>query len=311
MKVLITTSSFGKFDSKPLDKLKDCGLEVVLNPYGCALSHDQALELYADGVVGVVAGTEPIDKQVIDNAPDLKVISRCGVGLDSVDLSAAESRGVSVYKSMGFIPDAVAELTLGLILNALRNIGLSDRNMRQKVWKKSMGSLLKGKTLGILGLGHIGRRLVELCSAFGVKVLAFDAQQDTDFAGKYDVVYKDLEGVLSQSDIVSLHLPLLKELKGLIDKDKLALMQKHSILINTSRAALIDEQGLEQAIREKTIAGAALDVFEEEPYSGSLIQYDNVILTPHIGSYAKESRAAMESEAVDNLIQGLKEKDVL
>ncbi len=309
MKILITTSSFGSYDNTPLNKLKEEGFELVTNPFGRTLSMHDALKLYTADIDGVIAGTENITSEVIDSAKNLKVISRCGIGLDNVDMETAMTRKIKVFNTPEPVVDAVAELTLGLILCALRNVALNDRNIRNGIWNKAMGSLLKEKTLGIVGLGNIGKRLTELVRPFGLRVLAYDKKIDNDFAVKSGVKYTDLEALLSESDIVSLHLPLTDETKGMFNRDRISSMKPGALLINTSRAAVIDEDALVDALKHKKIKGAALDVFEKEPYNGPLTKLNNVILTPHIGSYAKEARIRMEIEAAKNLITGLTEKE--
>lgn len=306
MKILITTSSFGKYNSKPLDKLRSAGLEIIMNPFGHTLSEEEALKLYTSDIDGVIAGVENITEAVILKAKSLKVISRCGIGLDNIDAKAAALHNIKVLNTPEPVIDPVAELTIGFILCCLRNIISTDNNMHRGVWDKPDGLLLKGKIVGIVGLGNIGKRVVELASAFKPRFLAYDNKKDTAFAKKYKVVFKDLETLLSESDIVSLHLPLTEETKCLLHEDNLRLMKPSAFLINTSRAQIIDENALIGALTQKKIAGAALDVFEKEPYAGPLTGLKNIILTPHIGSYAKEARSKMEIEAVENLIKGLR-----
>ncbi|MFH0840013.1 MAG: phosphoglycerate dehydrogenase [Candidatus Omnitrophota bacterium] len=305
MKILITTSSFGKYDRIPLDKLRSAGLEIIMNPFGHTLSKEEALELYTPDIEGVIAGVENITEEMILRAKNLKVISRCGIGLDNIDAKAAKLRNIRVLNTPEPVIDAVAELTLCFILCCLRNVPAADNNMHRSVWDKPTGLLLKGKILGIVGLGNIGKRVVELTGAFKPQFLAYDKKKDTAFAKKYNVIFKNLETLLSESDIVSLHLPLTEETKRLLNAGNLSLMKLSAFLINTSRAQIIDENALIGALTRKQIAGAALDVFEKEPYAGPLTGLSNVILTPHIGSYTKEARSEMELQAVDNLIKAL------
>jgi D-3-phosphoglycerate dehydrogenase len=179
--------------------------------------------------------------------------------------------------------------------------------MKAGKWKKNMGFLLSGKTLGIIGLGTIGKELVRIASGFGFHILAFDEQEDELFAKDNDVTYCELENLLKSSDIVTIHLNLSDQTKLLIDKEKVKLMKPEAILINTSRGEIIDENALYEALINSWIGGAGLDVFENEPYTGPLTKLDNVVLTPHIGAYAKEIRIKMEVEAAENLIRGLNE----
>ncbi len=306
MKVLISTSSFGKYDDSPLRRLNREKFDIIINPYGRSLSEEESCDLYSPEISGVIAGTEKITGVLLNKAKNLRVISRCGIGLDNIDLESVRKYKIRVFNTPGPVVDAVAELTLGLILNCLRNITFADKNVCRNIWNKDMGFLLKDKKLGIVGLGNIGKRVVELCSVFRVKVFAYDQNTDQKFANKYGIDYVALDVLLSKSDIVSIHLPLTGKTRYLFDHETLNRMKKNSFLINTSRGGIIDENALVKVLGQQKIAGAALDVFEKEPYQGPLSELENVILTPHIGSYARESRIKMEIQAADNLIKGLK-----
>jgi len=307
-KILITTSSFGKYDTSPIERLEHEGFDVKVNPYKRKLTHKEALELYTPGVSGVIAGTEDLTEDIINQAKDLKVISRLGIGLDNVDLKTAKKNSIKVFNTPNPVIDAVAELTLALIMASLRNIATAHTNIKKDVWKKEMGFILSGKTIGIIGLGNIGKRLVELLKGFTLQILAYDKILDKSFAKKHGIKYTNLDSLLKESDIITVHLPLNSDTRRILNSEKLSLIKSTSIIVNTSRASLLDEKELFKLLREKRITGAALDVFGEEPYKGPLRELDNVVLTPHIGSYAKESRIRMENEAVENLIKGLKGK---
>lgn len=306
MKVLVTLSSFAQYSDEPLRKLREAGLTVVENPYKRKLSLNESLELYEADVAGAVAGTETINAQVMDRAKSLKVISRCGSGTDGIDLAAAKVKGITVYRTSIAAGDAVSELTVGLILSCLRFILLADRKIRQGEWVKPMGYLLKNKTVGIVGMGNIGKRTVELLSAFGVNFLAHDLKTDKEFGAKFNIKFIGLEELMKSADIVCLHLALNENTRGLIDKKLIGSMKQGAILINTCRGEILDEDALYNSLKNKSIAGAGLDVFSQEPYNGRLCGLDNVVLTSHIGSYAREIRVLMENEAVDNLVKALK-----
>jgi len=306
MKVLVTLSSFAQYSDEPLKKLKAAGLTVGENPYQRKLSVTESLQLYQPDIAGVIAGTETINREVLEQAKALKVISRCGSGIDNVDLDAAKEKGIAVYRTSIATGDAVSELTVGLILACLRFIGLADRKIRANEWVKPMGYLLKNKTVGIVGLGAIGKRTVELLSAFGVNFLAHDLKADDAFGAKYAIKFTGLNELMKSADIVCLHLALNEHTRGLIGKKLIAAMKKDAILVNTCRGEVLDEAALYDSLKNKSIAGAGLDVFAQEPYQGRLCELDNVILTSHIGSYAREIRILMENEAVDNLIKALK-----
>lgn len=302
-RVFISTSSFAQYDASPLKLLKDAGVDVGVNPYGRKLTPDECLSLYKD-IDGLIAGTEVLTAGVLRSARKLKVVSRCGAGTDSIDIEAARELGITVFTTADAPTQAVAELTIGLMLDLLRGISREDRSIRVGVWPKNMGNLLSGKTLGILGLGRIGRRVVGLTQPFNLKYIAWDISPDRQFAAKYSIEFIGLDELLVKADIVTIHLPYTSELKGIIGGRELNLMKAGAFLVNTARGGLVDEAALYDALKERKIAGAALDVFEQEPYSGSLTELDNIILTSHIGSYAREARVEMEIQAVKNLLQG-------
>lgn len=299
--VAISTSSFGVHDRAPLATLERAGFEARLNPHGRRLTKDETREILA-GAVGLVAGTETLDREVLESAPELRVISRCGSGLDSVDLVAAQAAGIPVLSTPGAPVAAVAELTLAGILDLLRQVSAADRRVRAGEWQKPMGRLLAGKRIGIVGLGRVGRRLVELLAPFEPTLLAHDPAPDNELAERHDIAYRELDEVLSEADIVTLHLPYSPATHHLLDRRRLALMRPGALLVNAARGGLVDESALYDSLERGHLGGAYLDVFEREPYDGPLLGLGNVILTPHIGSYAVETRVAMETEAVANLL---------
>lgn len=303
LKIAITTSSFGESDIRPLQLLRDSGFEVILNPYGRKLDQKEFIELTRDAI-SIIAGTETLDSKILAELPALKVISRCGVGMDNVDLKATERLGIKVYNTPDAPVIAVAELTIGLILTLLRKITLMDREIRSGLWKKRMGSLLSGKQVGIIGFGRIGRKIAELLMTMEAGVFFADpnvTEREADIFPRME--FKEL---LKSSDITSLHLSNSKENYRLLGQKEFSLMKKGAFLINCSRGGMVDEDALYLALKDGKLAGAAIDVFEHEPYIGPLKELDNVILTPHIGSYAKEVRVEMEMQAVKNLLEGLK-----
>ena len=298
MKVAITTSSFAKDSSEPLDMLKSRGIEYVLNPHGRALSEDEAIEVLA-GCAGVAAGTEPLTERVFAALPELKVVSRCGVGMDNVDLVAAKARGIVVKNTPDGPTRAVAELTLGLAISLLREIPAMDRDIRAGIWKKRMGGLLENKKVGVIGLGRIGRATANLFQALGAQIAYSDPIVDSP-----DFARKELGSLLAWADIITVHAPPAKD-GFLLSAERLALMRPGAWLINAARGGIVDETALAELLSRKKLAGAALDVFAQEPYTGPLTGLNNVILTPHIGSYAKEARIRMEIDTIANLLDGL------
>lgn len=298
MKVAITTSSFAKDSREPLAMLEARGIEYVLNPYGRALTEDEAITVLA-GCAGVAAGTEPLTERVFAALPELKAVSRCGVGMDNVDLVAAKARGIVVKNTPDGPTRAVAELTLGFALALLRDIPAMDRDIRAGVWKKRMGGLLEEKRVGIIGLGRIGLCTAKLFQALGAQIAYSDPVTDNPAFER-----KNLEALLAWAEIITVHAPPAKD-GFLLSAQRLGLMRQGAWLINAARGGIVDEAALAELLQQKHLAGAALDVFGQEPYSGPLTTLDNVILTPHIGSYAKEARIRMEIDTIANLLDGL------
>jgi D-3-phosphoglycerate dehydrogenase len=304
MKVLVSTSTFCEFNSSPLEKLRACGFDVLLNPYGRRLQPEQSIELI-QGVHGMIAGTELLDGKILRRANSLRAISRCGVGTDNVDLAAAGELGIQVLSTPGAPTEAVAELTLGLMIALTRRVVEADRLIRSDRWKPLMGSLLERKTLGVVGLGRIGKRLVQLVQPLRMQILAHEPFPEDAFVSQYQLRVVPLKELLAQADVVSLHVPLTVETRHLINRETLSLMKPTALLINTCRGDAVDEYALLDALNAHALAGAALDVYNEEPYQGSLRESEKVIMTAHMGSYAKEARIQMELEAAENLIEAL------
>jgi D-3-phosphoglycerate dehydrogenase len=306
---MFTTSSFDLAHFSDRAAVEEAGFDVVLNPYGKRLTESQIAELLQDDVVGIVAGLEPLTAAVLGGAKSLKIIARCGIGLDNVDLAAAAARGISVFSTPDAPTRSVAELTLAHILSAARRITECDRAIRQGKWQPLMGSLLSRQTVGIVGFGRIGKTVARLLRAFEPRVLACDAApvRDTDTA----VQMVSFETLLRESDIVTLHVPYDKTTHHLIDERALSSMKAGALLVNVSRGGLVDEAALLAALQAGHLSGAAIDCFEVEPYTGSLLSSDRVQMTAHMGSYAREARALQEREACDALVRGLKQHGLL
>lgn len=302
-KLLFTTSSFDLENFAERTVVEAAGFELILNPFGKRLTESQAVELLDDQVVGMVAGIEPLTESVLRGARSLKVISRCGIGLDNVDLKAAKELGISVFNTPDAPTRSVAELTLAHIMSLVRRISESDRAIRMGKWQAMMGSLFTKQTVGVIGFGRIGRMVTQLLRALDARVLVHDEMAPAPEQGVEPV---SLEVLLRDSDIVTLHIPYSSSTHHLINAERLALMKPSALLVNMARGGLIDETALFAALQEKRLAGAALDCFEAEPYSGSLISCESVQMTAHMGSYAREARSMMEQEACVNLVGGLR-----
>ncbi len=302
--VAISTGSFGKESPRPLELLRAAGFEVRPNAAGRTLTSDEAKE-HLQGVVGLVAGTEKLTREVLAANPQLRCISRVGVGIDGVDLAAAKELGITVVNTPEAHVDAVAELTLAGLFAALRHIPRSDASIRGGAFEKPMGRLLGGKSVGFIGFGRVARALAKLLAPFEGERWAYDPQQDPAAAKAHGVRYGSLDEVLAASDIISLHLSYSKAAHNLIGASELAKMKDEAILVNTARGGLVDEAALLAHLQSKPKATAYLDCFEKEPYQGPLAQAKNIVLTAHIGSYAREARIRMEVEAVENLLANL------
>ena len=302
--VAVSTSTFARFDSEPVDRLSAAGYEVRLNPHGRQLERAETIALL-DGAVGLIAGTEELDREVLLAAADLRAIARCGSGVDNVDRETAAERGITVDSTPEPPAEAVAELTLAGILGLLRHVPAADRAMRQGEWRKPMGSLLRGRTIGLVGLGRVGKRLVELLMPFVCPILATDPVPDDWFAERHGIRFVELERLLAEADVVSLHLAPPRGSATLLDAQRLAMLKPGAILVNTARGGLVDETALYELLSGGKLAGAFLDVFAEEPYFGPLRELPRVLMTPHIGSYAAETRARMEEAAVELLLAAL------
>ena len=301
-KLVISTSSFDVDNNSCLRNLVNSGMHIVGNSYKRKLTEDEIIELLGEDTVGMIAGIEPLTERVFASAKSLRVLSRCGAGLDSVDLAAAKIRDISVFNTPEAPAQAVAELTMGLMLAALRRICQTDRLLRVNEWPRVQGQLLAAQIVGIIGLGHIGRRVARLCQAFDARVIAYDPYIDPTSHGVESV---SLEKLITEANVISLHLPYGADTHHLLDAKTFARMKPGTIIINSARGGIVDETALDEALISGHLGMAALDVFEQEPYHGPLIGNDKAILTSHIGSLARESRKRMEIEAAENLLEGL------
>ncbi len=258
-KVLITTSSFNLGNFAQAKSLHDAGISIEVNPHGRRLSEDEVADLVATDVIAILAGLEPLTDRVLSNAKSLRVIARCGTGLDSVDLQAASRLGIDVFNTPDAPTQAVAELTIAHMLNSLRHISTTDSNMRSGKWTPTMGSLLATKTVGLIGVGRIGSAVAKLAQAFGSRVIGFDPV----VSSHNSVEMLSLDEVLTQADIVSLHVPINDQTHHIVNASAISRMKPGSIVVNVSRGGLIDESALHDALKSQHLSGAALDCFED------------------------------------------------
>ncbi len=287
--------------------LEENGLKISYEP---EITPEQIKEKIGEFNIVIVRSRTKLTKEMIENANNCKIIARVGVGLDNIDLDAAKAKNIRVINAVEGAMNAVAEQVLGLMLSLARNIARADREIRKGNWlkKELMGSELKGKYLGIVGLGNIGKRLGRLARAFNMNIIGYDVVPiDEEFSKEVGLMKSDLDTLLQSSDYVSLHVPLLDSTYHLINAEKLSTMKKTACVINTSRGGVIDEKALYDALKNGNLGGAALDVFEKEPATDNpLTTLPNVILTPHIGAQTKEAQSLAANVIAEKIIQILR-----
>jgi len=297
-KILIGPSSFAQKDNSPIEVLEKENYVVVNNPFGRKLTKDELLELLDSEVVGLIAGLETLDRVVLSQS-NLKCISRVGAGMSNIDLDAAKELGIVVLNTPDAPTQSVAELTIGALLNLLRMIPQMNSDLHDGKWNKKIGFKLEGKICLIIGYGRIGQRVARILKAFGAEIIIFDPfMQNDNLIKKID----NLEEALGLADIISLH---NSGDQCILGSNEFSKLKSNVILLNASRGNAIHEPSLISALDNNKILGAWLDTFSEEPYKGLLINYSNVLLTPHVGSYTLECRKSMEMEAVNNLLSNI------
>ncbi len=283
--------------------VQDNGFELSKNEHGRKITTAELAEDIGDAEV-LIAGTEKITEEVLQNAPKLKLISRVGIGLDGIDFDLCKKYGIRVAYTPDAPTMAVAELCVGMIIDLARKITETNNNLKQAgAWKRHMGTLLYGKTVGIFGMGRIGKSLIHLLAPFNIKFLVHDIEPDLAFGRLYRVDFVSKERLLQQSHFVSVNLPLKADTHNYIGKNELAMMRDDAVLINTARGGIVNEADLYDALKTGTIAAAAVDVFEEEPYTGNLKELENCLLTCHMGASTIDSRTDMEVQALEEAVR--------
>jgi D-3-phosphoglycerate dehydrogenase len=287
--VLSCSPTFGYYASEPLEYLRSRGCKVTLVPEGKKMSETELID-EVKRYDALIVGTEKITKQIIESSGKLKVIAKHGAGVDNIDVEASTRRGIVVVNAPAANSDAVADLTMGLFISLARNICYADRSVRAGGWARIVGDQMSGKVLGIIGLGEIGKRVAKRGVGFNMKLVGYDVYNDELFAKQWGMSYVSLNELLSQSDFVSIHVPLTNETRGMIGKRELCLMKKSSYLVHISRGGVVEESDLYDALKEGRPRAAALDAFSHEPPKGNpLLTLENVIVTPHMGGYTIEA----------------------
>jgi phosphoglycerate dehydrogenase-like enzyme len=275
--------------------------DVVYNDAGKSLAEDELIQFLKDADMAIL-GLERIDASVLKHTPSLKVISRFGVGLDSLDLAAIADAGIKVAYTAGANKRSVAELVVALALTMLRSLPAVNQEMRNGIWKQHKGRELSQCKVGIIGLGAVGKDLASLLKAFHCDIFAYDPFENTDYCYTHHIRPYALNDLLKQVDIVSLHIPLNANTRHLLNAERLSLMKSSTILINTARGGLVDETALKSMLKNNLLAGAAFDVFESEPpQDQELISLPNFFATPHIGGSTEEAILAMGYAAIEGL----------
>jgi len=287
--------------------LEKNGLKVTYEP---EITPEQIAEKIGTFEVVVVRSRTKMTRELVEKADKCQIIARVGVGLDNIDQDAAKEKNIRVINSVEAAITAVAELVIGLMLSMAREIPRADREIRNGNWikKELMGSELKGKYLGIVGLGNIGKRLGRLARALNMNIIGYDVIPiDDEFSKEVGLMKADLDTLLSSADYVSFHVPLLDSTRHMINAEKLKMMKNTARIINTARGGVIDEEALYNSLKEGSLAGAALDVFEVEPATGNkLITLPNFIATPHMGAQTKEAQLLAANIIAEKIIQILR-----
>ena len=304
-KALITTVPFGDKNRLPLDLLEEAGIEYLINPIGRKLTEDELAEMITDFDV-LIAGTEPITEKVMSSAKNLKLISRVGIGLDSVDLLAAEQRNIQVSYTPDAPAPAVAELTVGLMLSLLRSVHVANAQLHRSEWHRHFGRRLSEVTIGIIGAGRIGQGVLNHLNGFGKpRIMINDIDPNIELESEFNFEWVEKEDIYQQADIITLHVPLTLQTKNMICYDQLMQMKPDAIIINTSRGGIINEDDLVNVLNNNHLSGAAIDVFEQEPYTDALIEIERCLLTSHMGSMSIDCRTKMEIEATEEAVRFL------
>ena len=306
MKVKVSTIAFSK-NILLVETLLKHFPDAVVNYSGKRINDVELIDYFADAEA-IIVGLEKITPELLDKLPKLKIIAKYGVGLDNIDLLACENRGIVVGWTGGVNKRSVAEMSLGFMLALCRNLFSTSNDLKQLIWNKSGGIQLSGKTIGIIGLGNIGKELVLLLKPFGCNILVNDIEDVSEFAVANELKCLDKISLIASSDIISIHTPATSATRNLFTIKEFRQMKKTAFIINTARGGIINEIDLKIALKEKIIAGAALDVYETEPpLDKELLELPNIICTPHTGGNAAEAVFAMGESAINHLLKFRKE----
>jgi D-3-phosphoglycerate dehydrogenase len=308
--ILITPKSFKNYKEKAYPLLKSKGYDIIENTLGRTLTEQEIIDYAAHNVVGIIVGVDPLPAPVLNQCKNLKAISKYGVGMDNIDLNRAKELGIKVKNALGTNTISVAELAIGLMFSASRMIPAIYSKVKSGSWDRIIGCELTGKKLGLIGGGQIGKEVAKRAKGLEMEVTIYDPYfTDENFLTKYHIKQcHEITEIFSQSDYVSLHVPVTAETKKIINQNSLKAMKPGAIIINTSRGELVDEEALYEALSKGSISAAAQDVFSSEPPAADekLLTLDNFILTSHIGAFTHEAVEKMVMVSTENLLEMLR-----
>ena len=311
-KVLVSVSHYETLCREAWEYIEENGYQVVFDPLKTFPAYTteeiEALPDKEDIVAALIGMDDYRDEKKYQALPNLKAVAKFGVGVDNIDSELAGKYGVKVLNAPGQNSNAVAELTIGLMINVMRNVIALHKEVEKGLWPRLMGNELKGKTVGLLGFGAIARSVAEKLQCFGVKVIAYDLYPDKEAAEKLGVRMAAQEEVIESSDIVSIHIPAAPDTYHLFDQKTISKMKDGAVLINLARGALVDLDALAKALQSGKLAGAALDAFEEEPLpdNGEILKCGNIVLTPHTGGETKEAYYNLSMTTAKDIVKVLK-----
>lgn len=304
-RIFVALSTFAEHGDQPRRLLHQSGFSYSANRLGRRLAEGEIIDL-AKGADGIIAGVEPYTKNVLQSLPQLKCISRCGVGIDNIDLSQAKKQNIEIRNTPDVVIQPVAELTVAMAFDLLKKLTLHTQLIKSHRWEKHTGLMLQGRTVGVLGLGRIGKRVAEMMKALGADVFGADIKADKAWARKNKIKIVPTSDLLKKSDLLTIHLSHSDKNPFKLGVKEIQAMKKGAMVINVSRGEFVDEQALYDALKSGHLAGAGLDVYQKEPYAEELCELDDVVLTPHIATLTQESRLQMEIEATKNLVKYFK-----
>lgn len=306
-KILTTPRSYGRNMPELFEQLEAAGYEVVRNSTGGILEKEQMKALIAD-CSGIIVGVDPLDAEVLSCAPRLRAIAKYGVGVDNIDLDYCKAHGIKVSRTVGANSEAVADYAMTLIMAVARKAVMIDRKCRGRDWSKISTRDVSGATLGLFGLGAIGKHVAKRARGFGMKVLAFDPYWPEEYARENNIICADAETIFREADFISLHLPLMESTRNFVGEKEIAMMKRDAVIINTARGGLIDEAALLKALKEGRIYGAGIDAFTQEPPEDpAWFELDNVVIGSHCAASTTGATRNMGRMATQNILRDLAE----